>query len=126
MKKILTIWIFVAVILVGSLTTIGFVVKKQNKEYKNLEEKIKFEAQSYYGAKPIELKEGSHISIESLKKEGYEINNIVNGDTCSGYVIITSKMSLLNYNPYIKCENYTTKGYNPLYDTKNPSCTDAC
>ncbi len=126
MKKILTIWIIVAVILVGTLTTFGIMIKNQDKDYKNLENKIQFEAQSYYGAKPIELKDGAYISISDLKKEGYEINTSVNGDTCTGYVLITSQMSLLKYNPYLKCEKYTTNGYNPLYDTNSSTCTDAC
>ena len=126
MKKILIIWTVFAVLLVGTLTTVGFAIKKQNKEYRSLEEKIKFEAQRYYGVKPVELKAGAYISITELKNDGYEINNVINGDTCTGYVLITSQMSLIKYNPYLKCEKYTTKGYNSLYDTKSSTCTDAC
>ena len=99
MKKILIIWTVFAVLLVGTLTTLGFAIKKQNKEYRSLQEKIKFEAQSYYGVKPVELKDGAYISITELKNNGYEINNVINGDTCTRYVLTTSQMSLIKYDP---------------------------
>ena len=92
MKKILIIWTVFAVLLVGTLTTVGFAIKKQNKEYRSLEEKIKFEAQRYYGVKPVELKAGAYISITELKNNGYEINNVINGDTSNNFPNVTNKV----------------------------------
>ena len=49
MKKILYVWIAVAVLLVGGLTFIGFNIKKQDKPYTDYEKKTSICSPKLYG-----------------------------------------------------------------------------
>lgn len=112
MKKILILWTFLAILLVLALTLVGINIKKQNAPYQELEETIKFKAESLIGANPSLIKELNYkITIEELNKNGYEVTNVVNNDSCSGYVSIIQQGNVLKYEPFIKCQNYETKGY---------------
>lgn len=112
MKKIFVLWTIIAVILVGALTIIGINIKKQNAPYQELEETIKFKAESLIGANPSLIKELNYkITIEELNKNGYDVTPVVNNDTCTGYVNIKQQGNVLKYEPFITCQNYETKGY---------------
>ena len=112
MKKIMIVWAFIAVVLVGGLTYLGLNIKKQNEPYKNLEAQLEKQAIALVGEKPSLLKSNSKLTIEDLKNNGYEINSIINGDVCDGYVLISQNLNFYKYESYIKCPNYMTKGYN--------------
>lgn len=53
-----------------------------------------------------------HSNIVTLKElqevEYLDFFTDSNDDSCDGYVVIGDR----EYKPYIKCQNYTTKGYN--------------
>jgi len=111
MKKILIVWVLVAVILVGGLTFLGFKIKEQNKPYRTLENKLEETAIGLIGEKPNILNSSNKITLEDFTNNGYEINMTVNGDKCDGYVVASKTMSFYKYTAYIKCSNYTTAGY---------------
>ena len=112
MKKVLIVWIIIAVLLVGGLTIIGFKIKKQNKPYKDLEEKLQIAAEGYIGYYPNLLTSNEiRITNDELIDHDYSKKLNVNGQLCQGYVIVNKNMGMIEYDPYIKCKNYTTKGY---------------
>lgn len=57
------------------------------------------------------------IKLSRLIKDGY-ISTIRDEDnnTCTGYVMVSNTSENINYNPYLKCKNYKTPGYNEEYD----------
>ena len=111
MKKNMIIWLILIVILVGGLTIIALKIKNANKEYKTLEKKMTDVAKAYYGEKPGLLKNNETISIQDLSDYDNTLTNKVNEEECNGYVKTTSNMGIFEYKAYIKCNEYTTKGY---------------
>lgn len=111
MKKLLVVWIILAVIAVGGLTFLGFQITKQNEPYRKLEAELEKQANALVGAEPNLIYGGSKITIETLTEKGYPINQVVNDDYCYGYVIIEQNMNFYKYVPYIKCNKYKTVGY---------------
>ena len=107
MKKNMIIWLILIVILVGGLTIIGLKIKNENKEYKTLEKKMTDVAKAYYGEKPGLLKNNETISIQDLSDYDNTLTNKVNEED----VKTTSNMCIFEYKAYIKCNEYTTKGY---------------
>lgn len=108
MKKILYVWIAVAVLLVCGLTFIGFNIKKQDKPYTDYEKKLVFAAQSYMGQYISEMPSSSTtVSYKKLNEAGLVEEN----KDCDGYVLIKKKISTFDYKAYIKCDKYTTNGY---------------
>jgi uncharacterized protein YxeA len=112
MKKILIVWIIVAVIMVSGLTFIGFKLTDKYKPYTKLESDLKESAESYVGMY-TNLLSSNNIKITNQemidKKFSKELKT--KNDKCDGYVVITKSMEMYDYKPYIKCKNYTTKGY---------------
>ena len=112
MKKRLIIWSFFSIILVGGLTVLGFLVKKQNLPYKNLEEELEKQAMALVGEKPTYFQSTNKLSLQDLENNNYKIEMKVNDDKCvDGYIIIDRKMGILSYKAYITCSKYTTHGY---------------
>lgn len=111
MKKILIVWIIIAVLMVGGLTTYGFLFNNQNKPYKTLEHDLQEAAEGYMGMYPAYLLSTNKLPNEEMLKSGYSKELIVNNEKCEGYVEITNAGGVYKYKPYIKCKNYQTKGY---------------
>lgn len=111
MKKILIIWSIIAVVLVGALTFIGFMIKKENAPYKKLEEELEKSAIALVGEKPAILSDGNILDMNTFKNNGYNINMTVGSDLCDGYVFVNKVMGFYQYESFIKCKNYTTNGY---------------
>lgn len=112
MKKTMILSGILAVLLIATLTIIGFNIKNQNKEYKELEDTIEKVAIAYYGEYPTLIKNNGTIETNDLVQYDENINMIINGDECTGYVKTKSNMGIYEYKAYIKCQNYTTPGYN--------------
>ena len=109
MKKILYVWIALAIILVGGLTFIGVKVKSQNAPYTEMEKELVFEAQSYMGQFISEMPASqTTISYKKLLDNGLIKENEHN---CDGYVFIKKKLATFDYKGYIKCDKYTTKDF---------------
>lgn len=111
MKKVLVLWILVAIFAFGGITYLGFVIKKENEPYHQLEKALEKQAIALTGSIPSFLAGGKKLTFEDLNKNGYTVNRTVNGDFCDGYVLIEQSMSFYKYIPYIKCSKYTTHGY---------------
>ena len=118
MKKITIIWSIIMFLLVVLIVLIGVLISKKETNYKALESDIVEAMKVYYGqdtnlAKlPKKKNKTSKVTIGELEAFGHNINNIVDGDTCTGYGIVTKKDIAFGYKAYIKCSNYETKGYN--------------
>ena len=113
MKKMIIIWVFLAVGLVGTLTFIGLQFQEDIKAYRGYEKDIIESAQIYMEInKPtLDVGESLQININKLIKEKFLNTKEVGEDICDGYVIITKKYDKIDYSSYIKCEEYTTDGY---------------
>lgn len=111
MKKILGMWIVVAVLMVGTLTYVGFKLTENNKIYKEAENNLKEAAEGYAGYYPNILKNNLIIKNEELIEKGFNKEIKVYTEKCDGYVLIKRQGVIYKYKPYIKCKEYTTKGY---------------
>jgi len=111
MKKVMIIWAIVAVILVGGLTYIGFNIKRKDKPYKELEKTLTKQAVALIGEQPSLVMVDNKITIDLFNANNITIDMNVNSDVCDGYVIVENVRGFYNYKPYIKCQNYQTKGY---------------
>lgn len=117
MKKnnlLFVIWGVIVVILVALLTTMGFMLKGKNEDYEKIEKRLKEAASSYVdhnflypeGDEKLKILSKDLIDNGFLKYEELKVNN----DVCTGYVILSKDM-VYEYDVFIKCNNYTTKGY---------------
>ncbi len=111
-KILFIIWGVLVVVILGLLTTLGFMLKKTNKEYRYLEDTLKVSGEKYSSDNFIYPPEGEKIIIskDTLIKEGYLEKLEYNNDVCDGYVEV-SKNNVALYKAFIKCNKYTTKGY---------------
>ncbi len=111
-KGLFIAWAIIVIIIVILLTVLGFLLKSKNGEYEKLETKITDSAKRYVDNKFLypeddeKLKVTSKELIEATFLDELKIKN----DVCTGYVVV-SKDGVYKYKAYIKCKNYTTKGY---------------
>lgn len=116
MKKLTTLWIIVIIILSCALLIVGLKITSLKKPYKDLESDIVEAMKMYYG-QDTNLKklpsnnQKSKVTIGELESFGTNINNIIKGDECDGFGIVTGKAVSHTYKAYIKCKNYTTSNY---------------
>ncbi len=120
MKKILIIWFLISLLLVGGLTFIGINLKSKNKEYYELEDRIRNAAKDYYAQYPNELPINEVIITDEKLIEHNFLNNLnYNNEICRGYVLVKKTYLLHDYIPFIKCSNYNTKNYNEEHEGGN-------
>lgn len=116
MKKIKNMYFVWGIIVVGIftlLTLFGLTYKNKTNEYKVLEKKLVEAEKKYVDAKflyPNDNKE-LKISAEELTRNGYMDTLELNGSTCEGYATIKKNGTVFEYNGYINCGEYKTKGY---------------
>lgn len=117
MKKnnfLFVIWGVIVIILIGLLTTMGFMLKSKNEKYEKVEKRLKEATSSYvdhnflYPENDEKLKIFSKDLLDNgfLKYEELKVDK----DVCTGYVVLKKDM-VYEYEAYIKCNNYTSKGY---------------
>ena len=116
MKKLTICWIIIIVMLSLSLIFVGYTITKKKAPYKALENDMVEAAQTYYGQdtnlnKLPKNKGTSKVTIGELESFGINVNNIISGDTCDGFVIVKAKDVAFSYKAYIKCNEYKTKDY---------------
>ena len=112
MNTIYIIWAILIILLVGVLTVMGFTYKNKLKSYKNLETKLSEAAKKYVELKFLYPEDGQIITINLEDMlEAEVINDLTyEEETCTGYVEL-SYNGVYNYDAFIKCNNYVTKGY---------------
>lgn len=123
MKKTLVIWFFVAVILVGGLTILGFKITKAKKPYRDIENTLKEAAISVVGQYPL-LGNRELLTLDDLKDNGFEVNMNISNEVCQGYVVLIKSGQILKYKPFVKCSSYETKGFDK--SKVSTVCTDGC
>ena len=116
MKKITIIWMIIMLLLVFLLIVLGINISKKKAPYVALENDIIDAMKVYYGqdsnlVKLPKKNKTARVTIGELESYGLNINNIINGDNCDGYGIVTGKDVAFSYKAYIKCNDYKTKGY---------------
>lgn len=111
MKRNLIIMIIISFILVGALTFMGFEIKKKNAPYTALEKDLKEAAESYVGQYVFNPDSNLKIELDTLKDKNLIKELKYQNENCKGYVVYSKNYISFEYKPYIKCDNYTTKGY---------------
>ena len=113
MRMISYIWGTVLFLLVGGLTTIGFVYKNKITKYEELENKLADNMKNYVDEKFIYPEEGKNIKItyQELKSNDAIDNLNIDDEECDGYGIVLHDGSIFKYETYIKCKEYKTKNY---------------
>jgi len=102
------------VILVGSLTFIGINLTNKYGEYYDLEKEFMSAAKDYYAQYQKELpNHNAIITASKLIEKNFLDELAVKAEVCSGYVVVKRNYISHDYKPYINCENYQTKKYNP-------------
>ncbi len=110
MKKITIVWTIVLIIIVAGLTVIGLKIKNDNAT-NFMEDALVEQAEKYLGLYPgLFPPRGESITLKSekLASDGYDAKLEEN---CTGYVTVDNTNSGFKYKAYIKCPDYTTKGY---------------
>ena len=117
MKKsnaLFVVWGVIVIVLIGLLTTMGFILKDKNEKYEVVEKRLKEAASSYADHNFLYPKDGEKLKIltkdlidsDFLKQDELKVDK----DVCTGYIILQKDM-VYEYDVFIKCNNYTTKGY---------------
>ena len=117
MKKsnaLFVVWGIIVIVLVGLLTTMGFMLKGKNEKYELVEKRLKEAASSYADHNFLYPEDGEKLKILTkdlvssglLKQDELKVDK----DVCTGYIIL-HKDVFCEYDVFIKCNNYTTKGY---------------
>ena len=111
MKKLTVMCTIFVLFLFGALLYIGYSIKNQNRPYTAFEHDLAEIAEVYISTNKVNVNIGNNtnISIEKMMEDNYLVSNVVNEDTCEGYVTISRGPSGYNYKPYIKCSKYETK-----------------
>lgn len=111
-RNLFIVWTIIVVIIIVLLTTLGLMLKNQNKDYEKLEKKLLDSAKKYVDNQFLypEGNEKLKVTSSELIQNQFLDELKFNDDVCQGYVIV-SKDGVYQYKGYIKCKNYTTRGY---------------
>ena len=112
MKNISFVWGIVVVLLVGLLTTLGFIYKNKSQKYKKLEKEL-VEIAKIYTATDFNFPVNGQeivITFDELKKTELIEKLEVEKKQCEGYVVMSFN-NVTDYKAYINCDKYKTHGY---------------
>lgn len=111
-NTLFTIWGVIVVIILALLTYLGLKLTEIDNNYGEIEKKLVDSAEKYVDAKFLyPLGDNvTKVTSDELIENGYLDNLQYEDDVCTGYVLITLD-GAYKYDAYIKCKNYTTKGY---------------
>lgn len=104
------VWGVLVLVLIGLLTTLGFMLKKHNSNYLDLENKLVASAENYVSNISFANREELKITKEELLENNYIDNLKYKDDICDGYVLINFQEKI-TYKAYILCKNYKTRDY---------------
>ena len=112
MRKLSFVWGLMLVIVFGVLTFFALKWKNENEPYFKLEESLVSATKYYYESAYSYPNKGEQVRIKykELKDNNMIESLSINDSECDGYVIVKNN-GVIEYNGYIKCENYTTKNY---------------
>lgn len=106
------LWAIMLVIIVGLLTYLGYTYQNKMKPYKDLESTLINNVSKYIEKEFLYPNEGEtlKVTLNDLKNSNIIEDLKFENDSCDGYVLVTLK-TVYEYDAYIKCANYETKGY---------------
>ena len=112
LKKISIIWGLILLIIFSVLTFFGIKWKNKMKPYFDLESTLVEKTKSYYeqGHTYPTGDEIVKVTYAELKENNVYSDLKINDSECDGYVTVKSN-GAIEYKGYIKCPDYTTKGY---------------
>ena len=112
-KKMYFVWGILVILIFGILTVFGFIYKNKTSVYKELENKLVEAEKKYVDAKFLypQGNENLKVTSEILIKNEFMDELKINDEVCDGYATIKRKGTVFEYKGYVKCNNYTTKGY---------------
>lgn len=113
MKKMIAVWLFLALGLFGTIYFIGVNFNKAYKDYRALEADMTEAAAIYISVNKIKLKMGDKLTIkdEDLNKSNLLPSMEIKDDKCKGYITVKKTYDNYEYDAYIKCKNYKTVDY---------------
>lgn len=113
MKMLSIVWGMIVVGIFVLLTVFGFMYKNKSSVYKELEEKLVEAEKKYVDSSFLypEEKKTQKITAEELISKGFMDELKVNDEICEGYAVVSHETTVFTYKGYVKCKNYTTKGY---------------
>lgn len=114
LKNMGIVWTFIILSLLILMVFMGMTVKRKNKPYKELENKLVdvttkyIESITWYPEKDASIK----ITAKELIDEGIISEDflVVKDDKCDGYVNITNN-GVIDFKGFLKCNKYTTLNY---------------
>ena len=111
-RRISFVWGFILVLIFGVLTFFAMKWKNKYEPYFKLEQKLIDSCKFYYESAYSYPSKGQQVKIkyEELKSKNIIDSLSYNEDECNGYAIVKNN-GVIEYNAYIKCNNYTTKDY---------------
>lgn len=113
MKKMIITWVVLLILLVGTLTFIGYRYSDSRKIYYTLENDIIEAGDTYLKVNEMTLGVNDKIKLttKQLKDADFLTNSLIDEEICKGYIIIEKTLKNYNFDAYIKCAEYTTNGY---------------
>ena len=87
------------------------VYKHESEVYKEYEELLVKQATSYVEDHSMYPDESLKITDDEMLDDGYLETTYVNGHDCSSYVMVLKSGETYDFEPFIRCGNYKTKGY---------------
>lgn len=113
MKKVYIIWGVIVVLVFALLTAFGFMYKNKSTIYKDLENRLVDAEKKYVDAKFLYPNNGEPLKItaKEMMDAGFLESMKLESETCEGYAVIQKNGTVFEYKGYVKCKNYTTKGY---------------
>lgn len=110
-KILFVIWAILVVIIIGLLTTMGFILNSKYEKYHEFEQKM-IESATLYAQDHAFFEEDPEFVVTSdqLIELNYLDELSTDDDVCEGYVIIHND-AVYEYEPFIRCNEYTTKNY---------------
>lgn len=113
MKKLTVMWVIIMTLMFTLVYSIGLSYSKTFKPYRTLEADYVEAAQIYLDMFEIKLNsyQTMEITSDELMSNNILTESSVDGDECTGYVVIKKKLVENEYKAYIKCQNYTTNDY---------------
>lgn len=110
MKKIIIVWTIILIIIISGLTFFGLKIKK-NVINELMEKELVTQSKNYLEHNTNlypSLNNYIKIQVGELIEKGYN-PKLEKG--CTGYIIVKNETSGYEYSSYLKCPDYTTKGY---------------
>jgi hypothetical protein len=113
LKRDSIIWGIIVILIFTLLTILGFVYKDKSKAYQELENKIVEAEKKYVDANFLYPQDESKLKTSSseLINNNYLDSLTKDDKECIGYATVKKNGTVYEYAGYIKCDNYTTKGY---------------